>query len=730
MEKFVVSARKYRPHSFNDVLGQTHVTTTLKNAIKTNHLAHAFLFCGPKGVGKTTSARILAKAINCQQLTADTEPCDVCISCKSFNEHTSFNIYELDAASNNSVEDIRSLVDQIRYPPQQGAYKIYIIDEVHMLSQAAFNAFLKTLEEPPKYVIFILATTEKHKVLPTILSRCQIFDFQRIKPETIVQQLKSVANQEDIPYEEEALHLISLKSDGALRDALSMFDVIASFGAGKVTYEAALANLHVLDYSYYFKLTEAFLQGDINRCLLAYEEIVRSGFDGLYFLEGLIGHFRSLLVSQDPETLQLLEVAPSIQEKYRLQAQQTSPSFLLNALQLANACAIQYKDSLNKRFHVELMLIELATRGVMPPEKRTSFPEKDTPGSSQNNAPSSSQNNVSDALQKNISDSSEKNISGLSEENVPDSSKKTTPSSSQNAQNNAPSLLQNNGATTDANQVVTSTQAETSQPKVSIKEKEETINSATQAETPKPKAAIKEKEEMTSSTQANEIANAGLQADPKVPQNATTTDTNQVDALMQAETPKPKVAIKEKEKMTSSTQANEVRNAGPQATSSTTKTGSLQATIKIPNLDQIKAHIDQAITTDIPNTPNTNAVNSEITQETIAKYWQDYAKQLKAAKKIPAYNLMNQPIELEGNSILIKFSNAIEEHILSEIKEDLINYLRNHLQAPWIDIKAIFTANSPIPQKPYTAQEKFHHLVKKNPHLQSLKDQLRLEIKS
>ncbi|OJW73437.1 MAG: DNA polymerase III, subunit gamma and tau [Candidatus Amoebophilus sp. 36-38] len=594
MEKFVVSARKYRPHSFNDVLGQTHVTTTLKNAIKTNHLAHAFLFCGPKGVGKTTSARILAKAINCQQLTADTEPCDVCVSCKSFNEHTSFNIYELDAASNNSVEDIRSLVDQIRYPPQHGSYKIYIIDEVHMLSQAAFNAFLKTLEEPPKYVIFILATTEKHKVLPTILSRCQIFDFQRIKPEVIVQQLKNVANQENIPYDEEALHLISLKSDGALRDALSMFDVIASFGAGKVTYEAALANLHILDYNCYFNLTEAFLQGDINRCLLAYEEIVRSGFDGLYFLEGLIGHFRSLLVSQDPETLVLLEVAPSVQEKYRIQTQQTSPRFLLGALHLANECAVQYKDSLNKRFHVELMLIELATRNSTSLEKKTTPPEKTSPSSPENNA-----------------------------------------------------------MMPDANQVAISTKAE----------------------------------------------------------------------VLNQEVP-----IKIKENATKSAQINQIANVSSNAGSSTTKMESLQTTIKIPQLAQIKANIDQIITTDISSLASTNVVNIEITQETVIRHWKDYAQQLKTANKIPAYNLMNQTIELEGHIILIKFTNSIEEHILNEIKEDLISYLRSNLQSALIDIKAIFTASQPTSHKPYTAQEKFRHLVKKNPHLQSLKDQLRLEI--
>ena len=364
MENFVVSARKYRPAVFEHVLGQPHITTTLKNAVKDKHLAQAFLFCGPRGVGKTTCARILAKTINCQQVTEDVEPCNTCPSCVSFNNASAMNIYELDAASNNSVDDIRALVEQVRYPPQAGQYKVYIIDEVHMLSSAAFNAFLKTLEEPPTYAIFILATTEKHKIIPTILSRCQIFDFHRIQPQDIVQQLQHIAAQEAITYEEEALHLISQKADGALRDALSMFDLIVTFASGKtLTYQDARKHLHVLDQAYYFQLTTAFLEGDSAKTLLMYDEILRAGFDGHHFITGLSMHLRNLLICQDPSTLPLLQVATSTREQYGLQAAQVGKDFLRKALEITSQCDLHYKSSQNQRLHVELALIELAHLG-------------------------------------------------------------------------------------------------------------------------------------------------------------------------------------------------------------------------------------------------------------------------------------------------------------------------------------------------------------------------------
>lgn len=359
MDRFIVSARKYRPSTFDSVVGQQHITSTLKNAIRNKQLAQAFLFCGPRGVGKTTCARILAKTINCQHPTDQFEACGTCDNCKSFMAGTSFSVHELDAASNNSVDDIRNLIDQVRIPPQQGSYKVYIIDEVHMLSQAAFNAFLKTLEEPPSYAIFILATTEKHKILPTILSRCQIFDFNRIRVEDMANHLVKIAEQENIAYEYDGLHIIAQKADGGLRDALSMFDQIASFSNRSITYQSVIANLNMLDAEYYFKVTEAINQSDTSSIMLMVDEILAHGFDGNHFIAGLASHFRNLLVAKDPKTVQLLEVSERVKQQYLDQANRVSTSLLLSALNIANQCEIAYKNSRNPRLQVELALLKM-----------------------------------------------------------------------------------------------------------------------------------------------------------------------------------------------------------------------------------------------------------------------------------------------------------------------------------------------------------------------------------
>ena len=359
MENYIVSARKYRPATFDTVVGQRALTTTLKNAIATNKLAHAYLFCGPRGVGKTTCARIFAKTINCLHPTADGEACNACESCQAFNEQRSYNIHELDAASNNSVEDIRSLIEQVRIPPQIGKYKVYIIDEVHMLTTSAFNAFLKTLEEPPRHAIFILATTEKHKILPTILSRCQIYDFNRISVADTTEHLQYVAEKEGIPVEPEALTVIAQKADGGMRDALSIFDQVTSFSNGNITYKSVIENLNVLDYEYYFKLTEYILKCQVSSCMLLLNEVLKKGFDGNHFITGLTGHFRDLLVSRDAATLELLEVGASIRDRYKEQAQTCAPQFLYKAMKLCNDCDLNYRQSKNKRLLVELTLIQL-----------------------------------------------------------------------------------------------------------------------------------------------------------------------------------------------------------------------------------------------------------------------------------------------------------------------------------------------------------------------------------
>ena len=377
MENYIVSARKYRPMTFDTVVGQTALTTTLKNAIRNGKLAHAYLFCGPRGVGKTTCARIFAKTINCLSPRENGEACNECESCRAFNEQRSYNIHELDAASNNSVDDIRQLIEQVRIPPQIGKYKVFIIDEVHMLSTQAFNAFLKTLEEPPRHAIFILATTEKHKLLATILSRCQIYDFNRMSVDDIVAHLANVAAKEGISCEPAALNVIAQKADGGMRDALSIFDQVASFCQGNITYQQTIQNLNVLDSDYYFRLTDYFLacgngdpkaakvpqqtvQENLTNCLLTLNEILQKGFDGQHFVSGLASHLRNLLVSRDPQTVGLIEASDEIRQRYQQQAQRCTPRFLYNAMRLCNDCDLQYKQSQNKRLLVELTLIEVA----------------------------------------------------------------------------------------------------------------------------------------------------------------------------------------------------------------------------------------------------------------------------------------------------------------------------------------------------------------------------------
>ena len=359
MDNFIVSARKYRPATFSSVVGQETITSTLKNAIRNNQVAQAFLFCGPRGVGKTTCARIFAKALNCEHLTEDFEPCNTCESCRSFNNSASFSVFELDAASNSSVEDMRNLVKEVRIPPQGVKYKVYIIDEVHMLSGSAFNAFLKTLEEPPAYAKFIMATTEKHKIIPTILSRCQVYDFKRIDDNDIVRHLQYVAHQEGVAVEEDALRVVAAKADGALRDALSIFDQLVSFTGKNITYKETIKNLNVLDVDNYFRVMDIVLSDDVSGALILLDEILAKGFDAQHFISGLASHIRNLLLAQNPGTVQLLQMSDAIKARLQQQAQQADRMLLTRALELANQCDFNYKMSNNKRLSVELCLMQI-----------------------------------------------------------------------------------------------------------------------------------------------------------------------------------------------------------------------------------------------------------------------------------------------------------------------------------------------------------------------------------
>ena len=370
MNDFIVSARKYRPSTFTDVVGQESITNTLSRAIKDNHLSQSFLFCGPRGVGKTTCARILAKTINCENITENVIACDNCESCKSFNENHSFNIHELDAASNNSVDDIRNLVDQVRFAPQVGDYSIYIIDEVHMLSSAAFNAFLKTLEEPPKHAIFILATTEKHKIIPTILSRCQIFDFKSIQVNDIISHLQFVAKSEGIEIEKDALHIVAQKSEGSLRDSLSMFDRLVDSTNLTLTYKSVIENLNILDHDYYLKITNQIISNDISNVMLTFNEILMNGFDAHQFIMGLASHFRDLLISKDPQTIVLLDKGEELKTKYLEQSANCDLSFLIKSLRICNKCDVEYRVSKNQRLLVELTLLRMSTIGKLDSEKK------------------------------------------------------------------------------------------------------------------------------------------------------------------------------------------------------------------------------------------------------------------------------------------------------------------------------------------------------------------------
>ncbi|GAB4027206.1 DNA polymerase III subunit gamma/tau [Spirosoma gilvum] len=636
MENFVVSARKYRPATFDTVVGQEHITTTLKNAIKTNHLASAFLFCGPRGVGKTTCARILAKTINCQNLTPEGEACDACDSCVSFTQNASFNIHELDAASNNSVEDIRNLIDQVRYPPQSGKYKIYIIDEVHMLSSAAFNAFLKTLEEPPSYAIFILATTEKHKILPTILSRCQIFDFNRIQPGHISAHLAKIASKEDITAETEALDLIAQKADGGLRDALSMFDLNVTFAADRVIrYKEVLDNLHILDYDYYFKLTDLLLAGNLPQSLLTVDEILRKGFDGHQFIVGLCRHFRDLLVCKDPATVQLLQVTENVRRQYLEQSAKAPMSFLLSALSLGGQCDMNYKQAKDQRLHTELWLMKLANlRNVL---NWDSLPELPLNGTHNGDAVSLAQ-------------------SGSEKKNG-----EPKPSQSAASSSDTPS-------------------GNTSQPVATHPITSEPVNDY-QSGPPKNGSAVAEK-----------LVPVGH----AVPTNGVAT----VEAKAPVAT-KPQFAPPARP-ASSRLRSTVSLTAGPASTATDTEE---VATVKAPTR---------------PDMP--------FSFEELQDQWATFARLRRQQNDITSEQVvLNRELLLDGTTIRLTLDNTLQVDFLTELKPELLGYLRRELQNSQIQIEHQVVIQE-VKKMIYSSQDKYNYMAEKNPALHELRKVLNLEV--
>lgn len=605
MDNFVVSARKYRPATFQTVVGQQHITGTLKNAIVNNQLAQAFLFCGPRGVGKTTCARILAKTINCQNLTADAEACGECNSCISFQNGNSFNFHELDAASNNSVEDIRNLIEQVRIPPQAGKYKVYIIDEVHMLSQQAFNAFLKTLEEPPPYAIFILATTEKHKILPTILSRCQIFDFNRIRVEDMAQHLAEIADKEGISYDQDGLHMIAQKADGGLRDALSMFDQIVSFSNKNVNYKAVIDNLNILDYDYYFKLTDAILAEDVAGSLLIFDEILSHGFDGNHFITGLASHFRNLLVTRDSSTLKLLEVSEGIRQKYQAQSQIAPVSFLISSLNISNQCDLNYKTSKNQRLQVELALIKLC--------------------------------HIPSVI----------NLSAAGMPSIPEGEikKKLNPQLK-------PEISAN--------------------PEYPLPEKE-TIQS---------KQTLEEPVKIT----ATEILAQAPQKDNPKPE----TEVKKPIVSM----PKPSLS------------ANSVL---------------------IPNLNDLEANYNKKQ----EERPEYLSGDSKMdfNADSLLRFWNTYAAKMKNEGKINIFTIMTSypPRLLPDYVIELDIENKLQEDLLQAEKVDLLNFLRTELKNFSIDLQTKLLEQTQK-KRLYTSNEKYQHMLEKNPNLEEFRKRFNLDL--
>jgi len=686
MENYIVSARKYRPETFQTVVGQPSITTTLKNAIRNKQLAHAYLFCGPRGIGKTTCARIFAKTINCFNITDKTEACNECESCLSFNSSRSFNIHELDAASNNSVEDIRSLIEQVRIPPQIAKYSIYIIDEVHMLSASAFNAFLKTLEEPPAHAIFILATTEKHKILPTILSRCQIFDFNRIQIEDIVTHLTNIAKAENIEAESEGLNIIAQKADGAMRDALSIFDQIASFSAGEITYSNVIDNLNVLDYDYYFKITDNILEGNVPASLMIFDEILDKGFDGHNFINGLSRHFRDLLVCRDEITLQLLEVGASIRERYKAQSKNCSPDFLFNALSVTNQCDLSFRSSKNQRLHIELSLVQLC--GLTTGEKKKS---------------ESQAGRLNKASQDRRSNKEEGSENTSSEQQNPETPAVQPDQKSSAEQQNPETPAVQPDQKSPAGQQNPETPAVQPDQKSSVGQQ----NPETPAVQPAPELATGKPDEVKTTTNQISKKESDKQETSSLTPNQKQAETGEVVSIEKQ--------IHKQDGYFGNNSSNTISIKDV-----------LKGTQPEPVIEPTEEPAEEPSEDDDGKLLVAGEETDEFTEKDLSEQWKKFANRIRN-KHPRLYNtlLANKPTINSQTNIEFEISNPLQQEALNKIMPQLLGHLRRELNRN-IDLK--ITINETLQSsRLYLPEDKFEQLVKKNPDLAIFKQKFNLD---
>ena len=703
MENFVVSARKYRPATFRSVVGQQHVTTTLQNAIQSQHLAQAFLFCGPRGVGKTTCARILAKTINCTNLSVETEACGVCASCVAFQENASFNVHELDAASNNSVEDIRSLVEQVRYAPQQGRFKVYIIDEVHMLSNAAFNAFLKTLEEPPSYAIFILATTERHKIIPTILSRCQIFDFNRIKVEDIREHLRYVANAEHVTADDDALHLLAQKADGGLRDALSMFDQQVTFAGNNLTYKEVVQNLHILDYDYYFRLVDALLREDLSKALLLLDSVMQQGFDLHNFVVGTAEHLRGLLVCKDPVTVQLLEVSDNIRQQYVRQAQAAPLPFLLSALNLVSQCDRDFKQAKNQRLHVELALMKLAyLNGAVQ------FVRDLTPASNGNGH--ASLNGEAKKKTSGLSDGVTEPVAVAPTASPPPTAPVTRAAPTVSA---APAGLPPAASNSYAPPVTQSTAREP----------------ATSNQQP-------------ASQQPAAYAHAPAPADdPELLPVENGVDELHTTPSIEPEAPEPASSRHQMRDTTPHVEAGRPSMQGLEPTQRPTdvRPGTIVAP-SLPKLPSVGSRLPglRDVGTAAPATPKPETRTEQpetpagplptIAPEQLQRLWRELADERKAQDKMSEYTVLNRPVTAnEAHVITLTVDNPVQVTQFNDFRAEFVAELRRRARHPGLTVQVEVATAAPTARKLYTSNDKYNYLAEKYPALQEMRQRLGLD---